>query len=373
MRGTCRDPGGRRLALAGVILLCLGVSGVAPLAADPQALSGAIVLTFDEICRRAKEHGVVARLLESERRFIGDASVPWASPVACRLAGDLLEQRRATAGNEASRAAALAYCRVRSCDSRLAICAEREARLDEVLARLDAIEKAGGVTGVDRQVVQKQATAARIERLALAAERAVQWLTLAGSVGEPGEGSCGDGPRIPETIDHAEETDKALRARTDLRAAETMRSRLSRQTLPVARTFVSQADPALGQKPPPTLPVGRGWHASPFDTVPRELTLRCRQLELLCDEKREEVRTQVSIAASALKAAKERALYTISAVNASVRRAELLAASPSGPGATAVRIALAELEVLEARLLHLEAEARVEVATVELQAACQGL
>lgn len=373
MEAMCRDPGGRRLALAGAIVLCWGGIGTAPLAADPQALSVSNVLTFDEVCRRAKEHGVVAQLLEGERRFIGEKSIPWASPVACRLAADLLDQRRSTAGNEAARTAALAYCRVRSCDSRLAICAEREARLDEVLARLDAIEKAGGVAGVDRQVVQKQATSARLERLALAAERAVQWRTLAAAVGEPGEGSCGDGPPIPETIDHAEETDRAVRARTDLRAAETLRGRLSRQTLPVARTFISQADPALGQRPPPTLPVGRGWHASPFDTVPQELTLRCRQLELLCDEKRKEVRTQVSIAASALQAAVERSACTRSAVESSVRRADLLAASPAGPGATAVRIALAELEVLEGRLLHLEAEARVEAATVELRAACQGL
>lgn len=373
MEARRRRPGGRRLVLAATILpYVLGV-GVVTLVADSPAPTESSVLNFDDVCRRAKEHGLAARLLESERGFFRDTSIPWASPVACRLAADLLEQRRSTAGNEAARIAALAYCRVRHCDAKIAICAERESRLEDVLGQMDAIESAGGVTGVERQVVEKQATAARLERLALAAERAAQWRTLAASIGERGEGACGDGPRPPETIDHAGETERAFRSRSDLLAVETMRGRLNRQTLPVARSFVSQADPALGQKPPPTLPVGRGWHPSPFDTGSRELTLRCRQLELMCDAKREEVRAQVAGAASALEAAAERSECARSAVDASVRRAERLAATPAGAGATAVRIALAEVEILEARLQYLDAQARVEAATVELRAVCQGL
>jgi len=308
-----------------------------------------------------------------ERRFLADGTVPWASPSANRLADELFALRLATAANEAARTAALTFCRVRDCDARLAVFEEREKRLADIIRRLDAIESAGGVTGIDRHIVEKQANAAGLERLTCASQRATEWRTLANLTGIKGDGNCGAGPISPALIDADKEMESAISARTDLRAAELMRSRLCRATLPVARSFVSQIDASLGQKPPPTRSTGRGWHSSAFDTGPREIRLRSQQLDLICDSKRDDIRMQIVRAVAAVNAATARANVTRVEVDAAIRRAARLAESALGAGVTALRTALAEVEILEARLEKLDAVARVESAIVDLQAARQGL
>ena len=337
------------------------------------ALDSPSVLTFEEVCRRAKASGTTVPLLDLERRFLADRTVPWASPSANRLADDLLALRMATAANEAARTAALTFCRVRDCDARLAVCAEREKRLADIVRRLNAIESAGGVTGVDRPIAETQANTAGLERLTVAAQRATEWRTLANLVGMEGEGNCGEVPKPSGPIDADKEIESALTARTDLRAAEMMRTRLCRETLPVARSFVAQVDASLGQKPPPTRPTGRGWHASVFDTGAREIRLRSQQLDLLREGKRNEIRMQIDRAVAAVDAAMARANVTRAEVDAAILRAERLAESATGGGVTALRTALSEVGILEARLIYLDAVARVDSAIVDLQAARQGL
>ena len=82
---------------------------------------------------------------------------------------------------------------------------------------------------------------------------------------------------------------------------------------------------------------------------------------------------QITRAVAAVDAAMARANVTRAEVDAAILRAERLAESATGGGVTALRTALSEVGILEARLIYLDAVARVDSAIVDLQAARQGL
>ena len=172
-----------------------------------------------------------------------------------------------------------------------------------------------------------------------------------------------------ETIDADIAASIGLQTRADLAALRLLLSELDVQTLPVARSGLSQTDPALGVPAPP---LGMLHKFFKGNTAACELEIRCAQLTELLETREQQVASEIRLAVREIETRlKQSAIAAETLASWQQRHSDLKALREVG-SATPLEIQQAQLELTAAESVLLKQVIAVRLAQVKLKEA-QGL
>ncbi|MBC7856650.1 MAG: hypothetical protein IAF94_24740 [Pirellulaceae bacterium] len=172
-----------------------------------------------------------------------------------------------------------------------------------------------------------------------------------------------------ETIDVDDAVSLGLQTRSDLAALRLLLMELDTQTLPAARSGLSQADPALGVPAPA---IGALHKFLKGDTASCELEIRRAQLTELLDTREQQVASEIRLAVREIETRLRQSAIAAETLFSWQQRISDLKALREVGSATPLEIQLAQLELAAAESALLKKVIAVRLAEVKLKEA-QGL